>query len=263
MIGTKLGPYEIIEELGKGGMATVYRAYHPPMERYVAVKVIRRQLVEELAARERFQREARIIARLEHPHLLPVYDFDGGHDPPYIVMRLLEGGTLKEALAGRRLPLVEVSHLLLQIGAALDYAHRQGVVHRDIKPSNIMIDQEGNAFVMDFGIARMTGRDVADGGLTATGTIIGTPDYMAPEQSYGQGGITLQADIYALGVMLFEMLTGQLPFQGKAPMDTILQHLTHPVPRATELNPELDPRIDQFITTAMAKEATQRYATVS
>ncbi|MDX1615270.1 MAG: protein kinase, partial [Candidatus Promineifilaceae bacterium] len=263
MIGTRLGPYEIIEELGKGGMATVYRAYHPPMERYVAVKVIRRQLVEELAARERFQREARIIARLEHPHLLPVYDFDGAHDPPYIVMRLLEGGTLKEALGGRRLPLVEVSRLLIQIGAALDYAHRQGVVHRDIKPSNIMIDQEGNAFVMDFGIARMTGRDVTDGGLTATGTIIGTPDYMAPEQSYGQGGITLQADIYALGVMLFEMLTGQLPFQGKTPMETMLQHLTHPVPEATELNPDLDPRIDQFIITAMAKEAIRRYATVS
>ena len=118
MIGTKLGPYEIIEELGKGGMATVYRAYHPHMERYVAVKVIRRSIVEEATARERFQREARIIARLEHPHLLPIYDFDGAHDPPYIVMRYLEGGTLKEALGGRRLPFGEITYLLRQVGSS-------------------------------------------------------------------------------------------------------------------------------------------------
>ena len=120
MIGTKLAQYEIIEELGQGGMATVYRAYQPRMDRFVAVKVIRQSIVEKSTVRKRFQREARVIARLEHPHLLPIYDFDGSHDPPYIVMRYLEGGTLKEALASRQLPFEEISYLLRQVGSALD-----------------------------------------------------------------------------------------------------------------------------------------------
>src|SRR5262245_39274680 len=152
MIGTRLGPYEIVEEIGKGGMATVYRAYQPNVGRFVAVKVIHRYIAGDSTALERFQREARLIARLEHPHLLPVYDFDASHDPPYIVMRYLEGGTLKEVIDHVTLPLGEVAYLLRQVSSALDYAHRQGVVHRDIKPSNIMIDPDGNAFVADFGI---------------------------------------------------------------------------------------------------------------
>ncbi len=259
LIGTKLAQYEIIEELGQGGMATVYRAYQPRTDRYVAVKVIRQSIIEDTNSRERFQREARIIARLEHPHLLPIYDFDGSHDPPYIVMRYLEGGTLKDALAGRSLPFSEITYLLRQVGSALDYAHRQGVVHRDIKPSNIMIDQEGNAFVMDFGIARMTGRDSADGGLTGTGTIIGTPDYMAPEQGFGSAEVDLRADIYSQGVMLFEMTTGQLPFKGKTPMETMLHHLSKPVPSTHMINSELPEDLDKVIATAMAKDPADRY----
>ena len=262
MIGTKLAQYEIIEELGQGGMATVYRAYQPRMDRFVAVKVIRQSIVEESTVRERFQREARVIARLEHPHLLPVHDFDGAHKPPYIVMRYLEGGTLKKALASRRLPFDEITYLLRQVGSALDYAHRQGVIHRDIKPSNIMIDKEGNAFVMDFGIARMTGRDSADGGLTGTGTIIGTPDYMAPEQGFGSAEVDLRADIYSQGVMLFEMTTGQLPFRGKTPMETMLHHLSNPVPSAHRINPELPEELDKVISMAMAKEPADRYPSV-
>ena len=180
MIGTKLGPYEITEEIGKGGMATVYRAYQPSMDRHVAVKVIRASMLGDSVGRDRFTREAKLIAKLEHPHLLPVYDFDGAHDPPYIVMRFLEGGTLKQVMDADPLPPEEMLYMLRQVATALDYAHRQEVVHRDLKPSNVMIDREGNAFVADFGIARVT--DAAKD-LTGTGNVIGTPGYMAPEQA--------------------------------------------------------------------------------
>jgi len=182
MIGKKLRAYEITEEIGSGGMATVFRAYQPSMDRHVAIKVIRSSILHDPALRERFQREARLIARLEHPHLLPVYDFDGEHDPPYIVMRYLEGGTLKQVQQKGRIPRDELLYILRQLAGALDYAHRQGVVHRDLKPSNVMIDREGNAFLTDFGIARAVGMDKD---LTGTGLMIGTPGYMAPEQAPG------------------------------------------------------------------------------
>ena len=180
MIGTKFGQYEITEEIGKGGMATVYRAYHKNMDRHVAVKLIRPSILRDQIVRDRFQREAKLIAKLEHPHLLPVHDFDGEHDPPYIVMRFLEGGTLKQVMAAGELPEEETLYLLRQVASALDYAHRQGIVHRDLKPSNIMVDTEGNAFIADFGIARV--EDVGED-LTETGAAVGTPGYMAPEQA--------------------------------------------------------------------------------
>src|SRR5215213_8978667 len=147
MIGTHLGPYELQQEVGKGGMATVYRAYQTSVDRYVAVKVIHKNIAGDEVALERFRREARLIARLEHPHILPIYDFDGAHDPPYIVMRYMENGTLKDVLNRQRLPLNEIGYLLRQTASALDYAHEQGIVHRDIKPSNIMLDKHGNVIV--------------------------------------------------------------------------------------------------------------------
>src|SRR5688572_9540087 len=139
MVVTKIGPYELLEEIGQGGMATVYRAHQQSVGRDVAIKVIMWHVASDAQAVQRFQREARLIARLEHPHILPVYDFDGGHEPPYIVMRYLDGGTLKEVMRRERLPLAEISYLAQQVCSALDYAHRQGITHRDIKPSNIMI----------------------------------------------------------------------------------------------------------------------------
>src|SRR5438105_15754468 len=152
MIGTKLGPYELIEEVGHGGMATVFRAYQPNVDRFVAVKVIHRSVSLDNKALDRFTREARLVARLEHPHILPVYDYNGLNDPPYIVMRYLPTGTMKDILERVHLPFNEASMLIMQIAGALDYAHRQGVIHRDIKPSNIMVDSEGNAFLTDLGI---------------------------------------------------------------------------------------------------------------
>ncbi len=257
MIGTRLGPYEIIEEIGKGGMATVFRAYQPSIGRFVAVKVIHRAIASDQRALERFQREARLIARLEHPHLLPVYDYDGSHEPPYIVMRYLEGGTLKDVLDRGKLPLTDVSYLMRQVASALDYAHRQGVIHRDIKPSNIMVDQDGNAFLMDFGIARLAAS--SSEGLTQTGFAVGTPGYMAPEQGMGLDNIDRRADIYSLGVMVYQMLTGEMPYKAETPLAIVMKHINDPVPSARLLDDNIPEGLDVAIAKAMAKKPEDRF----
>lgn len=259
MIGTKLGPYEILEEIGKGGMAAVYRARQPSVDRDVAIKAILKGIAGDPGAVQRFQREAKLIARLEHPHILPVYDFDGGHEPPYIVMRYLDGGTLKDVMAQGLLPHGEIAHLFSQVCSALDYAHRQGIVHRDIKPSNILIDREGNAFVSDLGIARITGGERRGKAITETGAIIGTPDYMSPEQAQGMDDVDHRTDIYALGVMLFEMLTGELPFSGGSGLQMLMMHIQNPVPSVLPLKPELPEALDSIVQQAMAKDRQSRY----
>lgn len=259
MIGTRLGPYELLEELGRGGMATVFRAYQPNMDRQVAVKVIHRLLADEAASVERFQREARLVARLEHPHILPVYDFDGTHSPQYIVMRYLAGGTLKQALSRRAETLTfgHVVALLQQVASALDYAHRQGIVHRDLKPSNIMVDSEGNSFLTDFGIARLIGASDTD--VTQRGVVVGTPGYMAPEQASGAMDIGAGVDIYALGVVAFEMLTGSLPFEAPTPMAMAVKHIHEPPPRPTELNTLLPPAVDDVLRRSLGKRPEDRH----
>jgi eukaryotic-like serine/threonine-protein kinase len=259
MIGTRLGAYEIVEEIGQGGMATVYRAYHPSTDRFVAIKVIHQSISTDPKAVERFQREATLVAKLEHPHLLPVHDYDGLHIPPYIVMRYLDGGTLRDLLEQNgSMSLADASYLMRQMTSALDYAHRQGVIHRDIKPSNIMIDQEGNAFLTDFGIARIS---VTGKALTQTGFAVGTPGYMAPEQALDLENIDSRADIYSFGVMLYEMLIGKVPYEATSPMKLILQHMNNPIPVASESNPALPKEIDAIIAKAMAKEPQDRYET--
>lgn len=256
MIGTRVGPYEIIEEIGKGGMATVYRAYQPSVDRYVAIKVIHKAIAGDAGGLERFDREARLVARLEHPHLLPVYDYNAQHDPPYIVMRYLESGTLKDVLdQSGPLALRDIAYMMRQITSALDYAHRQGVIHRDIKPSNIMVDQDGNAFLMDFGIARIR---EGGAGLTQTGIAVGTPGYMSPEQGMGDA-IDHRSDIYALGVMLYQMATGKLPYASETPMGLILKHIQEPVPSARAANRDLPEGFDAIIARAMAKQREDRY----
>lgn len=261
MLGTKVGSYEIREEIGGGGMSTVYRAYQPSMDRDVALKFIKKTIAGDKNAVQRFQREARLVARLEHPHILPVYDFDGGHDPPYIVMRYLHGGTLKEIIKHGPLPWDEVSYLWRQVGSALDYAHRQGVVHRDVKPSNIMVDWDGNAFVTDFGIARMTVEGSTGTSITATGAVVGTPDYMSPEQAMGESDIDHRADIYALGVILFEMLTGELPYISNSLVGMLFMHIQDPIPSVVERNPDLPLAVDEVIRCVLAKDRAERYPT--
>jgi serine/threonine protein kinase len=240
-------------------MATVYKAYQPNMDRDVAIKVILKSLDRHEEAVQRFQREARLIARLEHPHILPVYDFDGGHDPPYIVMRYLDGGTLKDILRQGLLPLHEVSYLIQQVGTALDYAHRQGIVHRDVKTSNILVDREGNAFVTDFGIARMVAEQSSGDQITGTGVIVGTPDYMAPEQIMGAAQVDHRADIYALGVIFFQMITGHLPYTSDNPAGLLVQHLQGEIPIATALNDDLPEEADVIIRRTLAKDPDERY----
>jgi serine/threonine protein kinase/uncharacterized protein YgiM (DUF1202 family) len=255
MIGERLGPYEVVEEIGKGGMATVYRAYQPNVGRFVAVKVIHAAIAADETLLERFQREAQLVARLEHPHLLPLYDYDGAHDPPYIVMRYLESGTLEDVLKRERLPLGEIAHIYQQICSGLDYAHRNGVVHRDIKPSNIMVDGDGNAFVTDFGIARV-GEGV---GLTQTGFAVGTPAYMSPEQALGESDVDHRSDIYSLGVMLFEIVTGQMPFISETPMGVLMMHVQNPVPDPKEIDVEVPDAVAEVLVKALDKQRENRY----
>ena len=260
MIGKKLRAYEITEEIGSGGMATVFRAYQPSMDRHVAIKVIHSNILHDRALRERFQREARLIARLEHPHLLPVYDFDGEHNPPYIVMRYLEGGTLKQVQQQGPVPRDEFLYILRQLAGALDYAHRQGVVHRDLKPSNVMIDREGNAFLTDFGIARAAG---GEKDLTGTGLMIGTPGYMAPEQARADGMADKAADIYSLGVIAFEVLTGSPPYEHENGFEVILAHINSPIPKASDRGADLPKAIDSVLARVLAKEPTDRFVTAT
>lgn len=258
MIGSQLGSYRILEEIGKGGMATVYRAHQESINRDVAIKLIRKNISDTPDAVQRFQREAQLIARLEHPHILPVYDFDGRHEPPYIVMRFLEGGTLKEVMAQGQLPLHEVAYLMSQVCSAVDYAHRQRIIHRDLKPSNVLVDREGNAFVMDFGIARMASGEIGKA-ITEAGAIIGTPDYMSPEQAMGAPDVDHRTDVYALGIMLFEMLTGQLPYEHSTSMGVLMMHIQDPIPAVSMFNSQLPAGVDELISKALAKDRADRY----
>ena len=257
MVGQTIGPYEILDEIGRGGMARVYRAYQSSMDRFVAIKVIQKSIAADPASLERFVREARLIARLEHPHILPVYDFNGQHEPPYIVMRYLPSGTLKDITSKAQLPAGEVIHVLRQSAAALDYAHRQGVIHRDIKPSNILIDSDGNAFLTDFGIARMI---ESSQGLTDTGIAVGTPGYMAPEQGMGLD-IDGRSDTYGLAVIAFEVLTGYSPYSAETPMALMVRHISEPIPSILAFNPNLPTAVEEVMTKGLAKQPEDRYNT--
>jgi tetratricopeptide (TPR) repeat protein len=257
--GATLGAFRILNPIGEGGMAKVYRAYQPSMERYVALKVLPGHFAEDPQFVERFIREARTIAQLEHRNILPVFDFGESNGITYLAMRLVEGGTLKELLAKGRLTLHDTLDLMTQICAALDYAHRRGVIHRDVKPSNVILDGEGAAYLMDFGIAKVVG---VGGDLTATGAAIGTPAYMAPEQAMG-GAVDNRTDIYALGVMLYEMVVGRVPFQADTPMAVLMAHLHDPLPLPRQVDPAVPEVVEAVIIRALAKEPNDRYQTAN
>lgn len=257
--GATLGAYRIIQQVGEGGMAKVYKAYQPSMERYVALKVLPSHYAEDPQFVERFIREARTIARLEHKNILPVYDFGEEQGITYLAMRYVEGGTLKELLTKGRLSLGDTLDLMTQICSALDYAHRRNVVHRDVKPSNVMLDDEGAPYLMDFGIAKVLG---TGGDLTATGAAIGTPAYMAPEQAVG-GKVDGRTDIYALGVVLYEMVVGRVPFRADTPMAVLMAHLREPLPLPSQVAPGIAEPIEAVIIKALAKEPNDRYQTAN
>lgn len=254
--GTTLGTYRVVEQIGMGGMATIFKAYQPSMDRYVALKILPAHFAHDPGFTARFNREAQTIARLEHKHILPVYDYGEENGVTYLVMRYLEGGTLKDLLAQRRPSLAETVDIMTQVCAALDYAHRQGVVHRDVKPANILIDLEGDAYLSDFGIAKVL--EGVTGHLTETGATVGTPAYMAPEQSMGQQ-VDARSDIYALGVVLYEMLVGRLPYQADTPMAVALMHIHNPLPLPRQVAPSLSEAFENVILKALAKQPTDRF----
>ncbi|MHB8628094.1 MAG: serine/threonine-protein kinase [Aggregatilineales bacterium] len=252
----KLGDYELGEEIGHGGMSVVYKAWESSTQRYVAIKMMLSNLGRSPDSLVRFQREVGLIARLQHPYILPIYGAGADDGAPYLVMRYLEGGGLDQTIKKTgRLPLTEALVLFDKVASALDYAHSQNVIHRDIKPSNVMLDAQGNPYLTDFGIAKAE----ESTNLTGTGLALGTPDYMAPEQ---WSGITdNRSDIYALGVMLFQLLTGRLPFTGTTPMQLMRQHTEVPPPSARLFDPNLPGPVDDVMQIALAKDPDRRYQT--
>ncbi|MDH4317166.1 MAG: serine/threonine protein kinase [Desulfobulbaceae bacterium] len=258
LIKKELGTYHIISPLGSGGMASVYKAYQGEVERYVALKVLPRHMAESPSFTSRFTNEAKMIARLEHPHILPIYDFGRAGDYTYLVMRYVKGGSLSNLLAQQSvLGPTTIGKIVSQVGSALDYAHSHGVIHRDVKPANILLDQQGNCLLSDFGIAM-----VIEGSseLTHAGNIIGTPAYISPEQGLGQV-IDGRSDIYSLGVVLYQMVTGVLPYYGETPIAVVIKHIHEPVPDPREHVPDLPDPICRVILKSLAKDRDERYDT--
>ena len=254
MSASTLGTYRVLEQIGFGGMATVYKAYQPEMERLVAIKVLPSHYARDSHFVHRFKREAQIIAKLEHRNIIPVYDFGEQDGTTYLVMRYLQAGTIKDILAQGSLALADVAKLLRDVASALDYAHSQGIIHRDIKPSNILVDKQGNAYLTDFGTAK-----VVEATSDFTGSMsLGTPAYMAPEQTLGKL-VSPQTDVYSLGAMLYEMVTGKPPFESNTPMATALMHVREPLILPRKLNADLSDDIQQIIVKALAKDPKDRY----
>ena len=259
--GQMLGHYQIIEQIGEGGMASVYKAYQPSMDRNVAIKILPSQLAESAEFTKRFQQEARIIAKLEHPHILPVFDYGESDGITYLVMRYLDAGTLGEKMQKERpLPLDEINRLFTQLADALGYAHSFGIIHRDLKPSNALIDSQGNLFLTDFGIAKML--ESASPRLTQTDAIMGTPAYISPEQAKAIK-VNQRSDIYSLGIILYEMVTGRVPFVAETPLAVILKHVSDPLPLPSTLKPDIPEAIEKVILKALAKDPNDRFATVN
>lgn len=254
----RIGPYEIVEQVGAGGMATVYKAYQPKLDRYVAIKLMHQAYAADAAFLSRFEREARIVARLDHRAIVSVYDYDSHEGRPYLVMKFIEGRTLKEVLAERTLSLDEIRNMMRRVADALAYAHEQGILHRDVKPSNIVIDHNGDTYLTDFGLARviMSGESTMSADM-----MLGTPHYIAPEQAQGQANLDGRADLYSLACVLYEQVTGRVPFTGDSAFAIVHKHLNAAPPLPSELNPELPPPIDAVLTRALAKDPAERYAT--
>lgn len=257
---TNIGRYRVESILGRGGMSTVYACYDPRVGRQVAVKVLPHALLHDAMFRTRFQREAKMIASLEHPCIVPVHDFGEDRGQPYLVMRLMRGGSLTERLSAGPIPASEIEQIFRRINGALDAAHAAGIIHRDLKPGNILFDQYGNAFLSDFGIARLSTGTQAS--ITQTGGAVGTPGYMSPEQIQGRP-VDGRSDIYALGILLFEMLTGEKPFHADTPAMVIVKQMTEPVPNICDVQPALSPVYDELIHLLTAVDCEERPAKAS
>lgn len=257
-VGTSLsGRYRLDAQVGSGGMSTVYRAFDTVLERQVAVKLMHRDIAHNPDQLERFRREARAVAQLNHPHVVGVIDAGEDDGMPYIVLEFIQGETLKERIRRfGRLHVPEAIAYAIEIARALGAAHDRGIVHRDVKPQNVMIDDEGSAKVTDFGIARTLEQD----GLTADGRVLGTTDYVSPEQALGHQ-VTGQSDLYSLGVVLYEMLVGDVPFHGETQVAVAMKHVREELPDVQYHRPEVSSALAAVLDRATAKDLAQRYAT--
>lgn len=256
--GENVGPYRIVDQLGSGGMATVYKAYHAALDRFVAMKVMHPAFKGDINFLTRFQREARVVAKLEHPNIVPVYDFSEHEGSPYLVMRFVEGETLKACLTRNKLTLPEILDIIRPVGDALTYAHEQGVLHRDMKPSNVLLTADRSVFLTDFGLARIM--QAGESSLTRD-AMVGTPFYISPEQAIGKSELDARTDIYSFGVVLYELFTGRVPFQSDTPFAVIHDHIYTPLPLPSSINPNLPPALEQVLLKALAKKPEDRFAT--
>ena len=259
VIGTLISErYRLDEKIGSGGMSSVYRSFDPMLERWVAIKLMHRDISHDPDQLERFRREARAVARLNHPHVVTVIDAGEDDGAPYIVFEYVEGETLKERIRRLgRLPVSEAVAYAIEIGRALEAAHASKLVHRDVKPQNVLIDGDGRAKVTDFGIAR----SLEAQGLTATGRVLGTTDYVSPEQALGHE-VTGQSDIYSLGIVLYEMLTGETPFKADTQVAVAMKHVRDPLPDVQRRRPEISASLAAVVERATAKETQNRYQDV-
>jgi serine/threonine protein kinase len=251
----KFDRYEIRRELGQGGMSNVYLALDTRFRRLVAVKVLPRQFTHDPRYLDRFEQEAHLIATLEHQAIVPVYDFGEYDDAPFLVMRYMPGGTLRDRLSGEPLPLDMINFVVGRLAPALDRAHELNIIHRDLKPSNILFDEDGNPYLADFGIARLAE-------ASRTVTLVGTPAYMSPEQVEGDLDLDRRADIYAFGVILFELFTGRQPYLANTPTKQMMAHVLEPVPDVLKMNPDLPPGAQEIINKTMAKDREERFNTM-
>ncbi len=257
-IGTAVGPYKIIEKVGQGGMATVYKAYHEALDRHVAVKVLHAVFKDNEPFLRRFSREAKVVARLEHPHIVPIYDISEHDGYPFLIMRFIEGETLKDRLSAGILSRSEISRIASAIAQALDYAHGEGVLHRDIKPSNILLTPRGGVYITDFGLARLT---QAGESTLSQEMIMGTPQYISPEQAKGTKELDGRTDIYSFGIMLYEMVTGQVPFQSDASYSIIHSQIFDSPPLPSSFNENIPPALESVLLKVLSKEPQNRHET--
>jgi hypothetical protein len=258
MVGRFLGQYELMGLIGKGGMARVYKSIQPALKRYVAVKLLHSSVAADEEFLARFQREAQAAASLRHPHIVQIFDFGHQEELYYMVMELIDGPTLRDELQRLKvldetLPFSEVQRIIGEVSEALDYAHDRGIIHRDVKPANILLTPEGQAVLSDFGLAFM----IEGPRHTITG-FVGTPEYMSPEQGKGLA-VDGRTDEYSLGVVLYEMLTGRVPFTSKTPMGTVMKHISEPLPPPRSVNPDIPESVEQVLLKAMSKEPGDRY----
>ncbi len=252
--GYIFGRYRLLDEIGRGGMASVYRAHDTVKNRHVAIKVLSPAMAQNVQFSERFQRESRVVMRLKHPHILPVLDVGEKDGYAYIVMPYMKCGSLGDRLEDGPLKPFEAGRIMAQISSALDHAHRQGVIHRDIKPPNIMLDEEGNAFLADFGLAHLL-----DKSNSLTGSaVIGTPAYISPEQSLGRK-VDARSDQYSLGILLFQLATGRVPYEGETPIAVLVMHINDPLPRPREVDPSVPVTVEKVILKSTAKRPEERF----